>query len=98
MAETAPDTTRAESLATEEGVLPLREMTLIGTMGTETTRRALIRLPGGAIERVAVGDTFRGRTIDAIEPERLRMSRGAFRGWSAGRCGSSAGVRVRSRR
>ena len=75
MAELTNDTAKAESLATEEGLLPLGEMSLIGTMGTDTLRRALIRLPGGKIRQVGVGDRLRGQHIDAIEPERLLMSR-----------------------
>ncbi len=68
-------TQTAEAHATETDVLPLSQMTLIGTIGTDTLRRALIRLPGGRIQRVKVGDTLRGRRIDAIEPDRLLMSR-----------------------
>lgn len=76
MADPTPDTSRAEALATQSGLLPMRELSLIGTMGTDTTRYALIRLPGGAIEKVGVGDTLRGKRVDAIEPERLYLSRG----------------------
>ena len=53
----------------------LIHQTPTGTMGTDAARRALVRFPGGRIEQVRVGDTLRGNRIDAIEPERLRMSR-----------------------
>jgi len=75
MAEPIPAADAAQDFATEDGVLPLGRMSLIGTMGTDTVRRALIRLPSGRIERVGVGDTLRGRRIDAIEPERVLLSR-----------------------
>ncbi len=75
MAETKTNTTAAEAHATEEGLLDTKQMALIGTMGTEMARRALIRLPSGAIRKVTVGDTLRGRRIDAIQPDRLFMSR-----------------------
>ena len=75
MIETKTTSPTAEHFATEIGLLPLGQMALIGTMGTELSRRALIRLPSGSIRKVAVGDVLRGSRIDAIEPERLLMSR-----------------------
>ena len=75
MAEATTDTATAESLATEDSVLDTRSLSLIGTMGTDSLRRALVRFPNGRIEQVTVGDMLRGQRIDAIEPERLLMSR-----------------------
>lgn len=75
MADLAPHAQHAATLATQKSLLPLREMTLIGTMGTDNNRRALIRLPDGTISHVSIGDTLRGRRIDAIGPDRLLMSR-----------------------
>lgn len=75
MAETKPNTAAAEAHATKEGLLDTNQMALIGTMGTEIARRALIRLPSGRIRQVTVGDTLRGRRIDAIQTDRLFMSR-----------------------
>ncbi len=75
MAEDSPDTTRAEALATEAGALDLNMLSLIGTMGTDEDRRALVRLPTGRFQTIAVGDMLRGRRVDAIEPGRLLMSR-----------------------
>ena len=75
MADPQNDTTQAETFATRQNALPLSELALIGTMGTDAARRALVRFPGGRIEQVRVGDTLRGNRIDAIEPERLLMSR-----------------------
>ena len=75
MAEATTDTATAESLATEDSVLDTRSLSLIGTMGTDSLRRALVRFPNGRIEQVTVGDTLRGQRIDAIEPDRLLMSR-----------------------
>lgn len=75
MAEPQTNFTAAETFATEQGLLDTNQMALIGTMGTEMARRALIRLPSGSIRQVTVGDTLRGRRVDAIEPDRLMMSR-----------------------
>lgn len=75
MAEPQTNLTAAETFATEQGLLDTNQMALIGTMGTEMARRALIRLPSGSIRQVTVGDTLRGRRVDAIEPDRLMMSR-----------------------
>lgn len=75
MAEDTPDTTKAEALATENGQLNTGALSLIGTMGTDELRRALVRFPNGRIEKVTVGDKLRGRRIDAIEPDRVLMSR-----------------------
>ena len=75
MIETKTTNTAAENFATEKGLLPLGQMALIGTIGTKVSRRALIRLPSGSIRKVSVGDVLRGSRIDAIEPERLLMSR-----------------------
>ena len=62
-------------MVTQDGVLDTRTLSLIGTMGTDTLRGALVRFPNGRIEKVTVGDNLRGNRIDAIEPERLLMSR-----------------------
>jgi hypothetical protein len=67
--------TEAERLATQENALNLGRIALIGTMGTESDPQALVRLPGGRITRVAVGDELDGKRVDAIEAERLLMSR-----------------------
>lgn len=65
----------AENWATQPRALRLRELSLIGTAGTDTSRRALVRMPNGAIETVTVGDILRGRRVDAIEADRVLMSR-----------------------
>ncbi|MEO1777219.1 MAG: amidophosphoribosyltransferase [Pseudomonadota bacterium] len=53
-------------LATDRGALPLRQLTVIGIFGTDAAPRALLRMPGGQITQVAVGDTVRQGTIVAI--------------------------------
>ena len=75
MAEPTKNTPSVDTLATQKSALDLDQIALIGTMGTEIARRALIRLPSGSIRHVTVGDTLRGRRIDAIETDRLLMSR-----------------------
>ncbi|WP_050930514.1 hypothetical protein [Aestuariivita boseongensis] len=70
-----PTNPKVQSLATKDGALDTHNLSLIGTMGTEALPRALVRFPNGRIEKVTVGDSLRGNRIDAIEPERLLMSR-----------------------
>ena len=54
--------------ATIPGALPLNETTIIGTMGTTGSPRALIRDANGVVGTFRVGETFQGRTIVAINP------------------------------
>jgi len=64
MTETTNPTTA--DLATQRGALPLRKVQLIGIMGTEDDRRALLRTPAGQIRRIAPGDRLRQGTVAAI--------------------------------
>lgn len=52
--------------ATEESVLPLRQMSLLGVAGTSSSRRALIRLRNGDVITVRVGDSLDGGQVTAI--------------------------------
>ena len=52
--------------ATVENVLALNRMSLVGVFGAEGARRALIRLPSGRFEKVAVGDRLDGGRVQAI--------------------------------
>ena len=61
MADSTPDTRAAEAAATQRNMISLSEMILIGTMGTDDNRRALVRFPGGRITEVTVGDLLRGK-------------------------------------
>lgn len=60
-------------LATQQTTLD--RTALIGVFGTETAPGALMRLPGGKIARVAVGDSVAGGTVLAIGKDQLVLSR-----------------------
>lgn len=74
MAEKTNATTA--DLATQNGVLPLRNLQLLGVVGTETSRRALLRMAGGQTRMVRVGDTFRQGTVIAIGEDRVVLAGG----------------------
>ena len=63
-------------LATQNGVLPLRNLQLLGVVGTETSRRALLRTAGGQTRMVRVGDTFRQGTVIARGEDRVVLAGG----------------------
>lgn len=52
--------------ATQEDVIPLRDMNLIGVYGRPNARRALVRLPNGRYVRVEVGSALDGGQVTAI--------------------------------
>jgi Tfp pilus assembly protein PilP len=52
--------------ATQEDVIRLRDMNLIGVYGRQNARRALVRLPNGRYVRVEVGSTLDGGQVTAI--------------------------------
>lgn len=72
MSETTNPTTA--KLATESGVLPLRSLQLIGVVGTEENRRALLRNAGGQIETVRVGDKTRQGRVAAIDDDAVILA------------------------
>lgn len=74
MAEKTNATTA--DLATQNGVLPLRNLQLLGVVGTESSRRALLRTAGGQTRMVRVGDTFRQGTVIAIGEDRVVLAGG----------------------
>lgn len=57
--------------ATQEDVLPLREINLIGVYGRPNARRALVRLSNGRYVRVEVGSTLDGGQVTAIGEDAL---------------------------
>lgn len=65
VAEMANETARLDRLA------------LIGVFGSETARAALIRARDGQIQRVAVGDIVAGKTVSAIDQDRVILTRGS---------------------
>ncbi len=71
---TVPEETLAT--ATEEGVLHEGETTLIGLFGGPDGSTALVRLPSGAIVRVAAGEQVAGGRVTAIDEEAVHLRRG----------------------
>ena len=70
-----PDMATTEQLATQTGALVRGRFTLVGTMGTDDLRRALVMTRGGDVVQVGVGDNLGGARVDAIALDRLLMSR-----------------------
>lgn len=63
---TAPVPGGVARAATEDGVIALREMNLIGIYGRSKDRRALVRLSNGRYVRVEVGSALDGGQVTAI--------------------------------
>ena len=57
--------------ATQENVLTLREINLIGVYGRPDERRALVRLANGRYLRLSVGDSLDGGQVSAIDTNAL---------------------------
>ena len=64
---------KVERHATEKA--DLDRTALIGIFGTPQSLRALIRLPNGRTQTVAIGDSVAGGTVRAIAEDRLVLSR-----------------------
>ncbi|WP_299297881.1 hypothetical protein [uncultured Tateyamaria sp.] len=64
MSETTNRTTADH--ATQRSALPLRSLQVIGIMGTDDNRRALLRTPAGQIRQIVPGDRLRQGTVAAI--------------------------------
>ncbi|PJE28382.1 hypothetical protein PSM7751_02340 [Pseudooceanicola marinus] len=54
--------------ATQPDSLPMRELSLIGTLTGKPVPEALLRLPGGKIARAQPGDEVAGLQVAAIAP------------------------------
>ncbi len=61
--------------ATQTRAINLRQVNLIGVMGTSSSRRALVRLANGRIVAVRVGEALDGGQVTAIGENELRYSR-----------------------
>lgn len=68
-----PTPQKVVELATERAKLD--RTALIGTFGSTLAPGALIRLPSGGFEKVAVGDDLAGGTVMAIGEDRVVVSR-----------------------
>lgn len=62
-----------ESHATQEA--NLGRIALLGTFGSANAPSALIRLPRGNTQTVSIGDDVAGGTVEAIETDRLVLTR-----------------------
>ncbi|MEM8654493.1 MAG: hypothetical protein AAGF36_07080 [Pseudomonadota bacterium] len=74
MTEKTNETTA--DLATQRGVLPLRQLQLLGVAGPEDKRRALLRTAGGQTRLVQVGDSLRQGTVVAIGEDQVVLNGG----------------------
>lgn len=61
--------------ATQARAINLRQINLIGVMGTSSSRRALVRLSNGRVVTVRVGDSLDSGSVTAISENELRYSR-----------------------
>lgn len=61
--------------ATQARAINLRQVNLIGVMGTQSSRRALVRLSNGRIVTVRVGEQLDGGQVTAIGESELRYNR-----------------------
>ncbi|MGB1212944.1 MAG: hypothetical protein ACPG4X_06220 [Pikeienuella sp.] len=62
--------------ATLVDVIPLDDVSLLGTFGQGNTRRALLRMPTGQVVRVSRGDVVEGWVVGRIEELSMRITRG----------------------
>lgn len=61
--------------ATQARAIDLRQINLIGVMGTSSSRRALVRLSNGRVVAVRVGEQLDGGQVTAIGENELRYMR-----------------------
>ncbi len=62
--------------ATDGNALRLDRPSLIGVYGTQSNRRALVRLPNGRFVKVQVGDRVDGGRVSDIDLDQLRYTKG----------------------
>lgn len=65
--------------ATEARAINLRRVNLIGVFGTSSSRRALVRLSGGSVVSLRVGDRLEGSQVTAIGESELRYGNDVLR-------------------
>ncbi|WP_165814428.1 hypothetical protein [Pararhodobacter oceanensis] len=70
-----PSSASVARQATESDAINLGEVNLIGVFGTESARRALVRLSSGRVVRVSVGDRLDGGQVTAIGENELLYTR-----------------------
>ncbi len=67
-----PTPTTVARAATEKNALRMRQVNLIGVYGSNSNRRALVRLANGSYKKVKVGDRLDGGRVAAIGTSELR--------------------------
>ena len=77
VAPAIPSSASVARQATQNDVLNLRRLNLIGVYGTSSNRRALVRLASGRYVKVKVGDKIDGGRIVAIGQDQLRYQKGS---------------------
>jgi hypothetical protein len=72
-----PTITSVTEQATVKSKFSKSRMSLVGVYGTSSSRRALVRLPGGKYVKVKTGDKVSGWKISAIGETSLRIRKGS---------------------
>lgn len=72
LAPSRPSVASVSKQATEQNVINLRKVNLIGVYGSANSRRALVRLSNGRYKKVKVGDRLDGGSVSAIGSSELR--------------------------
>lgn len=63
--------------ATQENVLQLDTLSLLGTFGTDADRSALVRHASGRVEKVTMGETVGTSKVVAISKDALFLRSGS---------------------
>lgn len=71
-----PSAASVSKAATERRALKFQRVNLIGVYGTQTNRRALVRMSNGRYQKVKVGDRLDGGRVNAIGESELRYQKG----------------------
>lgn len=72
-----PNNEDVAQTATEKGKIRLDSLSLIGVFGTETSRHALLRHPGGRVEKVRMGERVGPSKVVAISRDTVFLSSGS---------------------
>lgn len=75
MTNTTPTNDKVATAATQEEILPLSSLTLIGTLLAPKGPRALLRQSAGGVKQVSPGDRIGGHTVTAIEDGTILLTR-----------------------
>ncbi|MGY6703398.1 hypothetical protein [Roseinatronobacter sp.] len=70
-----PSSASVSREATQARAINLRQVNLIGVMGTSSNRRALVRMSNGRVVTVRVGESLDGGQVTAIGETELRYNR-----------------------